>query len=176
MKRNRDWTAPAQEQHRNQTIHYVGRVKVDGSETTKEAIARPKYRMIIAGFRRKDRGREKKAPGEDRRCLLALDGRCGVLAGLSPMARTATLRFGPVHVHAVRQTREIPVRRKVGLVIVLNATLLGSSCGGSNGAAAGGTTLATRWHSDGARPMWKSAPSDPQGARQRTHPTSTSAV
>src|SRR5580765_69419 len=40
-----------------------------------------------------------------------------------------------------------------GLVQVLNATLLGSSCVGSNGGGptgkGGGTTLATRWNSEG---------------------------
>ena len=37
-------------------------------------------------------------------------------------------------------------------------------------ATGGGTTLATRWNSKGDRPMWKSAPTAPQCARQRTHP------
>jgi len=37
----------------------VGRVKVDGRVTTKEAFARPKYKMIIAGSRREGREEEK---------------------------------------------------------------------------------------------------------------------
>ena len=49
-----------------------------------------------------------------------------------------------------------------GLLVDLNATLFGSSSGesfGGAGGAGGGTTLATRWNSEGDRPMWKSAPS-----------------
>ena len=41
----------------------------------------------------------------------------------------------------------------VRLVIALNATLMGSSCIRSAGAAGGGTTLATRWNSVGGRPV-----------------------
>jgi hypothetical protein len=39
---------------------YVGREKVDGSVTTKEAFARPKYIVIIAASRDEDRGAWKK--------------------------------------------------------------------------------------------------------------------
>jgi hypothetical protein len=38
----------------------VGQEKIDGSVTTKEAFARPKYVVIIAGSRREERGEAKK--------------------------------------------------------------------------------------------------------------------
>jgi hypothetical protein len=53
-------------------------VKVDGSETTKEAFARPKYKEIIAGVRHENRGKEKNA-GFARRLELVHVGESGVI-------------------------------------------------------------------------------------------------
>ena len=63
-----------------------------------------------------------------------------------------------------------------GLVVDFHATLLVSGCvrsaGAAGAAAGGGTTLATRWNSEGGRPMWKSAPSGPAMCRgHATGPT-----
>ena len=41
---------------------------------------------------------------------------------------------------------------------------------GRRGAAGGGTTLATRWNSEGGRPMWKSAPSGPAMCAAKNSP------
>jgi hypothetical protein len=43
----------------------VGRENVDGSVTTKEAFARPKYVGIIAGSRQEDRGETEKRENYD---------------------------------------------------------------------------------------------------------------
>src|SRR5262252_1568375 len=103
--------------------------------------------------------------------MISLTFSLGILETSPPQAtadwRRATERALPWPLAApmsARRQRSVRLHScsggMVGLVQVLNATLLGSSCVGSNagiaGFAGGATTLATRWNSEGGRPMWKS--------------------
>src|SRR6202011_899585 len=74
--------------------------------------------------------------------------RAGIAVAVGRADVGAPPALGPTPFHARRHGRVGPS---------LNATLLGSSWAGSNtgivGIAGGGTTLTTRWNSEGGRPM-----------------------
>jgi hypothetical protein len=77
----------------------------------------------------------------------------------------------PMSAHRQRSVQRCSMfKSRTGPVKVLNAGPSGSSWLRSIGCGGHGTRLATRWKSDGGRPMWKSSPSGPAICAARNSP------